>query len=76
MREGVTQRGRAGRTAAPSLEGVRPPLPKGTPDDKRQTITESRPYDRDAVIEAEIREMEDLGEEMRREIMKSKGDKR
>jgi serine protease Do len=37
---------------------------------KSQTVTESRPYDRDALIEAQIKEMEDLEGEMRQEVLR------
>ncbi|MBI5240865.1 MAG: trypsin-like peptidase domain-containing protein [Elusimicrobia bacterium] len=76
MREGVTQAGRVGRTVAPKPAPVAAPAPPPAPapaEPKHQTVTEGRPYDRDAVIEAEIKEMEDLGEEMHQEIMKRKG---
>jgi serine protease Do len=75
MRAGVTQSGRAGRTILPKPSPVAAPKSAAPKDEKHQTITESRPYDRDAVIEAMIKEMEDLGDEMRREIMKRKGSK-
>lgn len=73
MREGVTQSGRVGRTIPPKPEPAAPPKPAAPKDEKHQTVTEGRPYDRDAVIEAEIKEMEDLGEEMHREIQKRQG---
>jgi len=73
MREGVTQAGRAGRLPPKPTPTVAPkpsiPAPQ-IKDAKHQTVTESRPYDRDAVIEAQIKEMEDLGEEMHQDIMK------
>jgi serine protease Do len=44
-----------------------PAAPRAAPI-KQVTITESRPYDRDAVIAAEITKMEDMGQEMHDEI--------
>jgi hypothetical protein len=71
MREGVTQSGRVGRILPPkpAPPAVKPPAP-AVKDAKHQTITESRPFDRDAVIAAQIKEMEELGEEMHQEILK------
>jgi len=37
---------------------------------KRETVTESRPYDRDQLIAEEIREMEDMEKEMHEEVIK------
>ena len=76
MREGVTQAGRAGRTLPTKPTPVAAPKPSAplpapaAKDSKHQTVTESRPYDRDAVIEAQIKGMEELGDEMHQEIMK------
>ena len=74
MREGVTQAGRAGRILPPkpARAAAATPAPPAK-DAKHQTVTESQPYDRDAVIEAQIKEMENLGEEMHQEIMKRQG---
>jgi serine protease Do len=49
----------AGRTYAPPVHSVRA-VPV--------TITESKPYDRDALIQAEIAEMDKMGDEMHEEI--------
>ncbi|MCX5794543.1 MAG: serine protease [Elusimicrobia bacterium] len=77
MREGVTQANRAARTfpykPPPAAAAKAPPAAPAVKDAQHQTVTESRPYDRDAVIEAQIKEMEDLGEEMHQEIMKRQG---
>jgi hypothetical protein len=74
MREGVTPAGRVGRTRpskpTPAARPAAPPAAPLAKDAKHQTVTESRPYDRDAVIEAQIKEMEDLGDEMHQEILK------
>jgi serine protease Do len=65
---------RMSRAAAPAetkpetTEAARP-----VPAAKYVTITESKPYDRDAVITAEIAKMEDLGREMHEEIREKIG---
>jgi serine protease Do len=43
------------------------------PAPKHETITESHPYDRDAVIQAEIAKMESMGDEMHKEIQRTMG---
>jgi hypothetical protein len=59
---------------APAAAAPRPsPAPAAAPTPRADTparvvITESKPYDRDAVIAAEISKMEELGDEMHREI--------
>ena len=50
-----------------------PPAPPAPPAVKHVTITESKPYDRDAVIAAEIAKMEEMGDEMHDEIQKKLG---
>ena len=50
------------------------PSPVPAPASPKQvTITESRPYDRDAVIAAEIAKMEELGDEMHQDIQRKLG---
>jgi serine protease Do len=49
--------------AAPAAKPARPAAAS-----KPVTITESRPFDRDAMIAAEIAKMEELGDEMQKEI--------
>jgi serine protease Do len=57
-------------TPAPRAAPAPAPRPAPAPAPKRETITESKPYDRDAVIAAEIAKMETMGEEMHEEIQK------
>ncbi|MBI3288914.1 MAG: trypsin-like peptidase domain-containing protein [Elusimicrobia bacterium] len=61
--------------AAVSVKPASPPqpAPKATPPPKPVVISEGKPYDRDAVIDAEISQLEDLGEEMRQEIKRKSG---
>ena len=51
-------------------EGTHTGPPPHPPAAKKVTITESKPYDRDAVIAAEIAKMEEMGDEMHDEIQK------
>jgi serine protease Do len=60
--------------AAPVPAPARPAAPRPKPAPvKPVTIGESRPYDRDAVIAAEIAKMEQLGDEMHQEIRRKLG---
>jgi serine protease Do len=59
-------------TAAAASAGASTSAPPAAPA-KHVTITESKPYDRDAVISAEIAKMEDLGNEMHNEIQTKLG---
>jgi hypothetical protein len=49
---------------APAPAAPLPPAPKTKP----VMVTPAKPYVIDDVVEAEMKEMEDMGEEMRREI--------
>ena len=74
MRAGIGQTQRVGRTipAKPvptSSPAPAPKKPTAPQDVKHQSVTESRPYDQDALVEALIKEMEDLGDEMHKEIL-------
>jgi serine protease Do len=63
--------------AAPAVMGTRPAHPATIPAartaPKKTVITESKPYDADDVIAAEISKMEDLGDEMHKEILRKTG---
>jgi len=55
----------------PRASGAATPRPTPSPAPSKprsMMITESKPFSRDSLIEAEISKMEDLGQEMRREI--------
>lgn len=56
-------------TTAPAVSA--PAAPQAAP--KRVTITESKPYNAEDVIAAEIAKMEELGDEMHQEIQKKLG---
>jgi serine protease Do len=63
----------AAAAAKPAPAAAKPPLRAPTvssKDAKHQSLTEGKPFDRDALIEAQIKEMEDLGDEMHHDIMK------
>jgi len=58
--------------AAHPLRAASPaqPVSRPAPKPKKETITESKPYDRDRLIEEQIKEMEDLEAEMREEVQR------
>ncbi|MBI5240345.1 MAG: trypsin-like peptidase domain-containing protein [Elusimicrobia bacterium] len=56
-----------------SLEGGRSPLPEGTKPSQPQILTPVKPFKAQDLIAREIQEMEDLGDEMQKEIDKHRG---
>jgi serine protease Do len=59
--------------ANPAAAAPKPPartLAVSMKDAKHQSLTESKPFDRDALIEAQIKELEELGDEMHQDILK------
>jgi hypothetical protein len=64
---------------APAVEAPKPsapadaPKPAAKPAPKRMMLTESKPFDDDEIIAAQIREMEDLESEMQGEIRRRSG---
>ncbi len=66
IRADVARRWLAGRGETTPVVAVASPRP--VPPPKPVTVTESRPYDRDELIARQIRQMEDLGDEMQKEI--------
>ncbi len=59
--------------AAPAAPAAPPTPPPPPPPAKKTQITESKPYSRERLIEQEIKELEDLEEEMKGEIRKRTG---
>ena len=61
---------RAPEAAAPAPAPARAKPSRAEPKPKPVTITESKPFDRDALIAAEVAKMEELGDEMHQEIQR------
>lgn len=77
VRSDVARRFLAGKGGAALAYGKASPLtpasaavPPAVTVASRPAVTESKPYDRDALLEEQIKEMEDLESEMREEIRK------